>query len=132
MVMDPEYELGAVERHLDRLAGALKEGFEILISSSGKPLAQLVAHPLDRVLDLAQSEEDPWYAVVMEQSEHGWSAYVPDLPDCIATADTEEELETRIREAIASHLEALREGGIDLAEPTTRAVYVQPARREAA
>lgn len=132
MVMDPEYELGAVERHLDRLAGALRDGFEILISSSGKPLVQLVAHPLDRVMDMMRGEDEPWYAVVMEQGEHGWSAYVPDLPDCIATADTEEELEMRIGEAIATHLEALREAGVELAEPTTRVDYVRRVKPAAA
>ena len=132
MVMDPEFKLGAMDRHLDELAGALKGGFEILISSGGKPVAQLVAHPLDRVMDFMGDAEEPWYAVVLEQGENGWSAYVPELPDCIVAGETEEEVEKRIREAIGSHLDALREAGIDLPEPTTRAVYVQPARKEAA
>lgn len=54
------------------------------------------------------------YAVVIEQAESNYSAYVPDLPGCVATGRTIEEAETQIREAIAFHLEGLREDGLPL------------------
>ena len=44
------------------------------------------------------------YAVVIEQAESNYSAYVPDLPGCVATGATVEEVETEIREAIEFHL----------------------------
>ncbi|MCW5941231.1 MAG: type II toxin-antitoxin system HicB family antitoxin [Fimbriimonadaceae bacterium] len=48
------------------------------------------------------------YAVVFEKGERSWSAYVPDLPGCVATGKTRKETEATIREAIAFHLEAMR------------------------
>ena len=47
------------------------------------------------------------YVVVYEQTPNNWSAYVPDLPGCIATGDTREETEQLIREAVALHIESL-------------------------
>lgn len=49
------------------------------------------------------------YAVVFEQTPNNYSAYVPDLPGCVATGRTREQVEQRIREAIAFHLEGMRE-----------------------
>lgn len=49
------------------------------------------------------------YAVVIEKAESNYSAYVPDLPGCIATGATVEEAESQIREAIEFHLEGMRE-----------------------
>jgi predicted RNase H-like HicB family nuclease len=51
------------------------------------------------------------YVVVYEETGTGWSAYAPDLPGCIAAAETREETEKLIREAIVHYLEALREDG---------------------
>lgn len=51
------------------------------------------------------------YAVVIERTATGFSAYVPDLPGCIATAASMVELEQSLREAIELHLEGLREDG---------------------
>lgn len=48
------------------------------------------------------------YAVVFEKGERNWSAYVPDLPGCVATGKTRKETEATIREAIAFHLEGMR------------------------
>ena len=48
------------------------------------------------------------YAVVFEKAPHSYAAYVPDLPGCVATGKTREEVERNIREAIAFHLEGLR------------------------
>jgi predicted RNase H-like HicB family nuclease len=51
------------------------------------------------------------YAVVIEKAENNYSAYVPDLPGCVATGTTVSETEAQIREAIEFHLEGLREDG---------------------
>jgi predicted RNase H-like HicB family nuclease len=64
------------------------------------------------------------YAVVIEWGEHNYSSYVPDLPGCIATGKTVEEVTQLIREAIAIHLEGLREDGDPIPEPTTLCAYV--------
>jgi len=64
------------------------------------------------------------YAIVIERGENNLSAYVPDLPGCIATGKTVEEIERHIREAIELHLEGLREDGESIPEPTTAVSYV--------
>src|SRR5262249_49328102 len=71
------------------------------------------------------------YLVVFEHSEGtGYSAWVPDLPGCIAAAETREECERLIREAIALHLTGMREEGAPLPEPS--AVEATRARAAAA
>lgn len=57
------------------------------------------------------------YVVVYERAPNKWSAYVPDLPGCVATGNTREETERLIREAIVLHLAALRESGEPVPEP---------------
>ena len=64
------------------------------------------------------------YAVVIEKMKSNYSAYVPDLPGCIATGSTIEETEASIREAIAFHLEGLREDRQSIPEPTSLVEYV--------
>ena len=61
------------------------------------------------------------YAVLYERGERNWSAYVPDLPGCIATGTTREETERRIREAIAFHIEGMKLDGESVPEPTVEA-----------
>lgn len=53
------------------------------------------------------------YAVVVEKGKNNYSAYVPDLPGCVAAAETREELLELIQEAIDLHLESMREAGED-------------------
>ena len=65
------------------------------------------------------------YAVIIEAGERNYSAYVPDLPGCIATGQTLEEVKAVMREAIAFHLDGLREEGLPIPEPTTLAEYVE-------
>ena len=65
------------------------------------------------------------YAVIIEKAETNYSAYVPDLPGCVATGKTREETAQNIRGAIAFHLEGLREDGIPLPEPQTSAEFVE-------
>lgn len=64
------------------------------------------------------------YTVIYERGERNWSAYVPDLPGCIATASTREELERQIREAIEFHIEGLRLSGEPVPEPSVEAATV--------
>jgi predicted RNase H-like HicB family nuclease len=68
-------------------------------------------------------------AVIFEQAEHNWAAYVPDLPGCITTGQTLEETQTNIQEAIEGHIQVLREFGEPVPEPKTaaREVEVKPA-----
>jgi predicted RNase H-like HicB family nuclease len=67
------------------------------------------------------------YAVVIEKAENNYSAYVPDLPGCVATGATVEEIESEIREAIAFHLEGMREDGLPVPDPTSKVEYVELA-----
>ena len=57
------------------------------------------------------------YAVVFEKTPNNYSAYLPDLPGCVATGATHEEVERNIREAIAFHLEGMRDDGLPIPEP---------------
>jgi predicted RNase H-like HicB family nuclease len=65
------------------------------------------------------------YAIVIEQGEHNLSAYVPDLPGCITTGRSVDEIERNIREAIELHLEGLREDGEPIPEPHTAVTYIE-------
>jgi len=64
------------------------------------------------------------YAIVIEKAGSNYSAYVPDLPGCIATGLTVEETEAQIREAIEFHLEGMREDGLSVPEPSSQVEYV--------
>ena len=64
------------------------------------------------------------YVVVIEKTGNGYGAYVPDLPGCVAAADTREETEALIREAVGYHLEMLRESGDPVPEPQASASRV--------
>ncbi len=65
------------------------------------------------------------YAVVIEKTGTGYSAYVPDLPGCVAAGDTRAETEQLIREAVGYHLETLREHGDVIPEPHATTVLVE-------
>lgn len=67
------------------------------------------------------------YAIVIENAAGNYSAYVPDLPGCVATGATLEETERAIREAIQFHLEGMRDDGVPIPEPTSRVDYVEVA-----
>lgn len=67
------------------------------------------------------------YAIVIENAGANYSAYVPDLPGCIATGATIEECEEQIREAMEFHLEGLREDGLAVPEPASLVEYVEIA-----
>ena len=65
------------------------------------------------------------YAIVIEKAEGNYSAYVPDLPGCVSTGGTVEETEKSIREAIAFHLDGMREDGTPIPPASSRVI---PAR----
>jgi predicted RNase H-like HicB family nuclease len=65
------------------------------------------------------------YAVVIEKAEGNYSAYVPDLPGCMATGETIVAVEEEIREAIRFHIERLKEDGLPVPAPTSIAAYVE-------
>ena len=65
------------------------------------------------------------YLVVVEESDTGFSAYSPDLPGCVATGATRDEVEKEMAKAIAFHLEGLRAEGLDAPEPRTSSIYVE-------
>lgn len=67
------------------------------------------------------------YAIVIEKAENNYSAYVPDLPGCIATGATVEEVEQQIREAIEFHLDGMREDGDPIPPPSSHVEYVDVA-----
>ncbi|HXB71465.1 MAG TPA: type II toxin-antitoxin system HicB family antitoxin [Candidatus Acidoferrales bacterium] len=68
------------------------------------------------------------YAIVIEKVPGGnYCAYVPDLPGCVATADTLEEIKQLVREGIEFHLEGMREDGDPIPEPTTQVDYAEVA-----
>jgi predicted RNase H-like HicB family nuclease len=67
------------------------------------------------------------YAVVIEQTQNNYSAYVLDLPGCVATGNSIAETEQAIREAIEFHIEGLREDGAAIPQPTSRVDYVEVA-----
>jgi predicted RNase H-like HicB family nuclease len=67
------------------------------------------------------------YAIVIEKAAGNYSAYVPDLPGCVATGSTIEEVEAEIREAIEFHLDGLREDGLPVPQPVSRVEYVDVA-----
>jgi len=65
------------------------------------------------------------YAVVIEKAGDNYSAYVPDLPGCVATGGTVAEVEQAIREAIRFHIDGLKLDGEPVPEPSTIAEYVE-------
>ena len=64
------------------------------------------------------------YLIVIEPSSTGFGAYSPDVPGCIATAASRDEIEQRMTEALAFHLEGLREVGLEIPQPQSSSAYV--------
>jgi predicted RNase H-like HicB family nuclease len=65
------------------------------------------------------------YAIIVERSETGYGAYVPDLPGCVAVAETEPEVLALIRAAVAFHVDGMRESGEPIPVPPSRVEYVE-------
>ena len=58
------------------------------------------------------------YLIVIEQTDNGFSAYVPDLPGCIAAGDTVQETEELMQGAIEMHIRGMREDGLEIPAPS--------------
>lgn len=67
------------------------------------------------------------FAVVIEQADSNYSAYVPDLPGCVATGATIEDAENAIREAIKFHIEGMKEDGLPVPSPRSAVEYIEVA-----
>jgi predicted RNase H-like HicB family nuclease len=65
------------------------------------------------------------YAIVVERAKQNYAAYVPDLPGCVATGATVEEVEQLLREAIELHVAGLREDGLPVPEPSSLVDYLE-------
>jgi len=65
------------------------------------------------------------YAIVIEKANGNYSAYVPDLPGCVATGDSVAAVEIEIRDAIRFHIDGLKEDGLPVPKPTSIADYVE-------
>jgi len=65
------------------------------------------------------------YAIVIEKAPANFSAYVPDLPGCVATGSSVAATEQNIREAIRFHIDGLKEDGLKVPEPSAIADYVE-------
>ena len=67
------------------------------------------------------------YLVVIEPTETGFSAYSPDLPGCVATGKTEDEVQEEMREAMEFHVEGLALEGYPVPQPSTQSAYLEVA-----
>lgn len=65
------------------------------------------------------------YLVVFEKAEKSYSAYSPDLPGCVATGRSRNEVESNIKEAIQFHVDGMKEDGLSLPEQTSFTEYVE-------
>ena len=65
------------------------------------------------------------YLIIIEAGEHNLSAYVPDLPGCVSTGSTRDEVLANMREAITMHLEGMREDGETIPEPNSDPAFVE-------
>jgi predicted RNase H-like HicB family nuclease len=64
------------------------------------------------------------YLVIVEKSENGFGAYVPDLPGCVAAAETREEIISLIQEAIEFHIEGLKQSGDPVPKPKSQSELI--------
>jgi len=67
------------------------------------------------------------YLIIVEPTNTGFSAYSPDLPGCVSTGQTRDEVESNMHEAIEFHLEGLQEEGYPIPQPSSASAYVEVA-----
>ena len=65
------------------------------------------------------------YAIVIEKAANNFSAYVPDLPGCVSTETSIDEVEHNIREAIRFHIEGMREDNLEVPDPSALCEYIE-------
>ncbi|TMG60362.1 MAG: type II toxin-antitoxin system HicB family antitoxin [Chloroflexi bacterium] len=66
------------------------------------------------------------YLVVVEKANRNFAAYLPDVPGCVATGKTRDQVLDRIQEAFAMHVAGMKEDGLPLPEPISSAEYIRP------
>ena len=92
----------------------------------GKPSDDLAIGTLKSIWTQAQlAEEYVRYAIIIERAHENFSAYAPDLPGCVATGRTVEEVTREMREAIQFHLDSMREDGEPVPQPTSLCDYIE-------
>ncbi len=67
------------------------------------------------------------YLIIIEKTTTGFSSYSPDLPGCVSTGETREEIERNMKEAIEFHLEGMQEEGYPIPEPSSESAYLEVA-----
>jgi predicted RNase H-like HicB family nuclease len=67
------------------------------------------------------------YLIIIESTAMGYSAYSPDLPGCIATGETRQQVQMQMHDAIEFHIEGLRQAGEPVPEPRSHAAYCEVA-----
>lgn len=67
------------------------------------------------------------YLIIIEKTGTGYSAYSPDVPGCVSTGQTREEVEVNMREAIQFHIDGLKQDGYEVPEPSSYSSYVNVA-----
>ena len=70
------------------------------------------------------------YLIVIEKTETGFSAYSPDVPGCLSTGRIDEETEANMKETIAFHVDGLKQEGLSVPRPSTKAAYVEITARK--
>jgi predicted RNase H-like HicB family nuclease len=65
------------------------------------------------------------YLIVIEQTDTGYSAYAPDVPGCVATGRTRDEVEREMKGAVAFHLDGLKAEGMAIPQPSSSSSYVE-------
>jgi predicted RNA binding protein YcfA (HicA-like mRNA interferase family)/predicted RNase H-like HicB family nuclease len=95
-----------------------------LVTVAGKPGDDLAPGTLNSVWK-PSGVETVKYLIVIEQTATGYSAYSPDVPGCVATGATRDEVEREMTDAIAFHLEGLKEEGLRPPEPHTSSSYIE-------
>ena len=64
------------------------------------------------------------FLIVVEKTDGNYSAYLPDLPGCVATGETREEVERNIHEAVKMHVRGLEEDGLPVPKSQSFAEYI--------
>ena len=70
------------------------------------------------------------YLIVVEKTATGFSAYSPDVPGCVSTGRTEEEIKANMKEAIEFHVDGLKQEGLPVPQPSTKSAYVEITARK--
>ena len=97
------------------------------VTVAGKPSVEVPPGTLNSVLKqagLKKRQGAMQYLVVIERGPTSFGAYVPDLPGCVAVAESQAEVETLIREAMEFHIDSLRDEGRPLPDPTSSSQVV--------